>query len=175
MTLQDLGSLGEFIGSILVLATLLYLARQVREARRAMLLTSVQAQRAEVMATFRTVMDSPYLPVINAKLVAGEALDEVEEQRLGAYVALTFAMIHATWAQRELTGATDILARDDGHFGIVMRLGDRGVGWWNTAGRHIYPEPFIAYIDQKIAAYHGSALQQDLGHMGEGFVPWARR
>ena len=35
-TVQDLGALGEFIGAVTVIATLLYLAVQVRHARAGM-------------------------------------------------------------------------------------------------------------------------------------------
>ena len=35
MTLQDLGNLGEFIGSIAVVITLIYVARQIRQSSEA--------------------------------------------------------------------------------------------------------------------------------------------
>jgi hypothetical protein len=168
MSIQDLGSIGEFVGSLLVLLTLLYLARQVRQARHSMLLSTVQAQRAEVMANFRMTIDSPHLPRILAKVSAGEELDAVEEQRLGSYIALTWATVHATWAQRTLTGATEILAKDDGHLALLMRaLHDRSIQWWNAAGRNIYPEPFIRYVDEKIAAFSDTSLaREELGMLG---------
>jgi hypothetical protein len=162
MSIQDLGSIGELLGSVLVLLTLLYLARQVRQAQHSMLLSTVQAQRAEVMANFRMAIDSPHLPQILAKVNAGEELDAVEEQRLGSFIALTWATVHATWAQRTLTGATDILAKDDGHFAVLMRgLQERSIEWWNAAGRNIYPEPFIRYVDTKIAAFSQTSLAHE--------------
>jgi uncharacterized membrane protein YebE (DUF533 family) len=52
MSLQDLGSLGEFIGSIAVLATLIYLAYQTRQTTK-MLAQSKDAQTASmIQATY---------------------------------------------------------------------------------------------------------------------------
>ncbi len=167
MTIQDLGSIGEFVGSLLVLATLLYLARQVGQARKSMLLNTLHAQRAEVMSNFRMLIDSPYLPQIIEKLSDGEELNAVEERRLGSYISLTWATIHATWAQRTLTGAVDILATDDAHFAIAMTtFGERGTVWWKRNGRTIYPEPFVAYIDAKLASFQGSELERDFAGLG---------
>ena len=47
---QLLGSYGEFIGSTAVLATLIYLARQIRQTCRSTTFAAVQAYRAERMA-----------------------------------------------------------------------------------------------------------------------------
>ena len=157
MNIQDLGSIGEFISSIIVLVTVIYLARQVGQAKNAMLLAAVQSQRAEVQASFRSVRDSPYIPKIAAKASRGEALDGEEEQRLGAHIALQWSLIYSTWAQRTLSGADALMARDDIQIaGAMENFGGRGLTWWDGAGRHIYPDEFIAYIDGKIATLPGS-------------------
>lgn len=47
---QLLGSYGEFIGSVAILVTLIYLAIQTRQAGRSTIFAAVQANRAERMA-----------------------------------------------------------------------------------------------------------------------------
>ncbi len=49
---QVLGNLGEFVGAIAVVATLLYLAIQVRDAGRSATFAAVQANRAARGAWF---------------------------------------------------------------------------------------------------------------------------
>ena len=46
MTLQDLGSIGDFIGGIAVIITLLYLANQIRQNTNSVL-GSVESERPE--------------------------------------------------------------------------------------------------------------------------------
>ncbi len=49
MTIMELGALGEFISVFVVVGTLIYLASEVRQTRRAMLASAYQA-RAEMQA-----------------------------------------------------------------------------------------------------------------------------
>ncbi len=69
--LENLGNLGEFIGSIAVLASLLYLALQVRQATK--------WQRHAAALDRATALTSPFfasseLPAVNAKIMAVDGL-----------------------------------------------------------------------------------------------------
>jgi hypothetical protein len=73
-TIQDLGALGEFIGSMAVLTTLIYLSIQVRQAR-------LEQQRAVLEARTEAVRDS-YLRVATSPSLASAAVklnDAVQE------------------------------------------------------------------------------------------------
>jgi hypothetical protein len=163
MTIQDLGSIGEFISSLIVLVTLIYLARQVRQANNAMRLAAVQSQRAETQANFRAVRDSPFMPAILVKAARGEELNAEEQHRMGSHISLHWSAIYSTWVQGQLSGADPLLAGTDVQIAIAMRgFGGRAVSWWNAVGRLIYPEPFIAFVDEKMETMDNS-LVEDVG------------
>ena len=82
VTLQDLGSLGEFIGSIAVLASLLYLALQVRQA--------TNWQRHAAALNRATTLTSPFfarseLPAVQAKIIAVDGFPPVHKALVERY------------------------------------------------------------------------------------------
>ena len=69
MSLAELGSLGEFVGSIAVLATLIYLAYQTRQNGR-MLAQSKEAQTASVTQANVDTWDGIFRPILESPDVA---------------------------------------------------------------------------------------------------------
>jgi len=155
-TIQLLGNLGEFVGAIAVFATLLYLAVQVREAKKASTFAAVQANRAERIAGFLRQRDSPYLPQILVKVDAGEALSPEETNRLFAHDAATWAQLYAEWVQRELGFMGEFATRDE--VGNAVAFGSNSARrWWEVGGRNIYPRRFVDYIDAAMAEFDRSS------------------
>ena len=75
--IEALGNLGDFIGGIAVVATLVYLAMQIRANTKAMRMASVQSLMAYSMnANIASV--APRIPAILAKLLRGDRLDDEE-------------------------------------------------------------------------------------------------
>jgi len=64
MSIQDLGSIGEFISSIAVLVTLLYLAMQVRQTRAANVASTMLANRMQFQNIMLANRDSLIAPII---------------------------------------------------------------------------------------------------------------
>ena len=82
LTIQDLGALGEFFGSIAVLVTLIYLAFQTRQNTMAIAAQLDAARIGTVMTVNSLPITSPELAeALAADLVEAEPLDE----RLLAY------------------------------------------------------------------------------------------
>lgn len=79
---QFLGAIGEFIGAIAVVVTLIYLAAQVRSSVESAQAAALEAGRTRRISSFEAQRDSPYLPEIQAKIFRGEELDQVERLRL---------------------------------------------------------------------------------------------
>ena len=83
MNIMELGALGEFVGAFAVVATLIYLAIQVRHGKASLdaNTSSVRAQitqaRADNQTTFyREAMHSDHWPAIIAKRSASENIGE---------------------------------------------------------------------------------------------------
>ena len=78
MTLEDLGNLGDFVGGIAVLATLVYLAVQVRQNNRLL-----RANTASVRAASSTAINERLVGV-NQSLVEDQSLAEVFVRELSS-------------------------------------------------------------------------------------------
>ena len=113
MTLEDLGNIGDFIGSITVLVTLVYLAVQVRQSRELLernekiALSETYLQQTAIRSELlRLVVESEHLAPILAK--AGndpeliETLSEEEKVRLRAHFTRQLLMLDNVHFQSEL-------------------------------------------------------------------------
>ena len=149
--IQLLGNLGEFLGAFAVLATLLYLAIQVRDASRAAKFAAVQANRAQRIAGFIGLRDSPYLPPIMVKIQAGEELNAEEKLRLVSHDCAVWALLYAEWVQRDLGVMEEFATSDELSMEIALSS-PSAMDWWRFAGAHVYPARFVEYVNKTAAA-----------------------
>jgi hypothetical protein len=85
MSIMELGALGEFIGSILVLGTLVYLAAQVRQGIAHSRFTTNYAIAGAGHAAWLAVAPSPELAAVMAKLETGEPVVGSERAQTWAF------------------------------------------------------------------------------------------
>ena len=148
---QVLGNVGEFVGAIAVVATLLYLAVQVRDAGRSSKFAAVQANRATRIAWFSSLRDSSHLPAIHAKVLAGEALEAEDELRLLPHYAADWSMLYSEWVQREL-GLMGEFATSDVMPMEFLLSSQRAMEVWRGIGERIYPARFVEYVNKAAPA-----------------------
>jgi len=144
---QVLGNVGEFVGAIAVVATLLYLAIQVRDAGRSSKFAAVQASRETRIAWFSSVRDSPHLPAIQAKVLAGEALEADGELRLAYHYASFWGLLYSEWVQREL-GVTGEFATSDEMNMKLLLSSPHAMGVWRGLCERIFPARFVEYVNK---------------------------
>ena len=149
---QVLGNVGEFVGAIAVVATLLYLAIQVREAGRSSKFAAVQANRATRIAWFSSLRDSSHLPAIQAKVLAGEALEAEEEVRLIYHYAADWGLFYSEWVQRELGVTGEFATSDEMNMKIVLSS-PHAMGVWRDLGERTYPARFVEYVNKAAPAH----------------------
>ncbi len=148
---QLLGNLGEFLGAVAVFATLLYLAVQVRDASRAAKFAAVEANRADRIASFNAMRDSPYLPPILVKIQTGEALNAEDQIRLTSHNSAVWALLYAEWVQRDLGVMGEFATSDDLTMALALST-PSAMDWWRMFGTRIYPARFVEYVDKAAAA-----------------------
>ena len=87
MTIMELGALGEFVGAFAVVATLAYLAVQVRHSKSALNTNSQETRAATTLAILESEMffQSQILRYAGTweKVLIGEPLPDGEEKRRG--------------------------------------------------------------------------------------------
>ena len=148
---QVLGNVGEFAGAIAVVATLLYLAIQIREAGKSSKFATVQANREARIAWLSSLRDSPYLPAIHAKLLAGEALETEDELRLLSHYGADWSMLYSEWVQRELGLMGEFATSDDLKLEILLSS-PHAMGVWRSLGERLFPARFVEYVNKAAPA-----------------------
>jgi hypothetical protein len=84
MTIEAIGSIGDFIGGLGVIASLIYLAVQIRQNTRAVRSSSYHQAAEQTWNYCLALAQDSSLAEIIAKQVAGEGLTPAEQLRLGA-------------------------------------------------------------------------------------------
>ena len=145
---QILGNFGEFVGAVAVVATLIYLANQVRDAGRAAQFAAVQANRNQRMGFHVAGRESSYIPAIYGKVLSNLPLDEEESFRLSLHHAANWGLIYAEWVQKELGSAGEFQVKDHA-LGLAIEDTSSRV-WWEHTGIQVYPDKFVAYVNGKL-------------------------
>ena len=153
MTIQDLGSIGELIAAIATIATLLYLAIQIRQNTK-----SVQS------TNYSTWMDAIH-GINHVHLEIAEFLDDAlnarreltpeEFWKWHIHQAQFFYAIEAAYLFH-MNGTVD-----DQFFESRMRSGKYSLtlpgsrAWWTEWAEHLYDERFIDYVEKNCLAKDG--------------------
>lgn len=143
MNVQDLGSIGELVSSLVVLVTLIYFAVQLRETRKALMAQAYQARTIAQQDALLRVAENEGLSAIIAKVQpergspfdidAVDDLSVLERRRLAAFHQ-ALALRHDNTAFQHLAGyisKEDIIELMDG-LPILLPL-------WKQLGVTIQP------------------------------------
>ncbi|MCG8414158.1 MAG: hypothetical protein MI746_08050 [Pseudomonadales bacterium] len=89
MNWDAIGAVGEVVGAITVLVTLIYLARQVRQSNRIAIASAEIALREAANGIYKSITDESEYASLVAKLAADSSnLSPTEEQQAIAFVGL---------------------------------------------------------------------------------------
>jgi hypothetical protein len=89
VTFQDLGSVGEFLAAIATLATLIYLARQIRQNSEAVKTAAAQSVLAGVNAALQNAASTPQLARV---VILGQTdSDQLSEEERQQYILWLFS------------------------------------------------------------------------------------
>ncbi len=150
--LDTLGDLGDFIGGIGVVITLIYLATQIRQNTAALRTASRQAISEGYRESNRMRLD-PSVGLAFAKgLSFFEKLPFEERHLFGTIMndeALFFQSTFASYESGQLEEET--YQRYLGWFTAVV-VTPGGTLWWESVARPIYTPAMVEAVDQRIAA-----------------------
>jgi len=118
-SVQNLGSVGEFVSSIAVILTLVYLAVQTKQTQKMIRGQTRQSWAEATQFALLTDADSDYLPVIEQKLYAAgfpedrsaiSVLDPVERSRYVKYLIANTHRIRSHLYQVTIGVCDDVMA-----------------------------------------------------------------
>ena len=155
MELAELGALGELVGGIAVIASLLYVGLQVRESRRTSEAANNQAQADAHAAYLTQIALEPALASSFQKLFRrGEEIDALtpdEDARMVPFLHVVFTQFQIGFMSFE----NQLLRRGlRDHLAVALEGWLRAAyvqRWWSEQG-DMYSPAFRAHVDDAIAA-----------------------
>lgn len=150
MTLQELGSLGEFLGFIAVLATLVYLSVQTRQAKRAAQMESSRQLVSDFQSLWTILSESEEFAFL-ARRAANDwnALTKTEQMRVHSFFASLMAHYIGALSQEDLPGLKDFIGLwEKNLLGLLQCPG--GQLWWEGC-KYLAPREVVLRIDAKLA------------------------
>ena len=153
MTLSELGSLGEFIGSIGVIVSLIYVGLQIRqntETTRDLAAQSLTATHSDANAL---IAESGDLAAILQKgFLTPESLDETEQLLFNAFFFAAYNQFDFAY-RRHLAGKLDDESWRKMETEIPTFLHLKGPrAWWEKDKVRFSPK-FVTYVDNKLSHY----------------------
>jgi len=159
MNIQDLGALGEFIGSVVVLVTLIYLAIQVRQGN---LLAKSQARQRMVEHAQTELYTQINDPSITYAAVKEGPLSEEEQAKLSLFLTELMRQREWEWFQYK-DGVIDRDVYRAYHEVIEIFLGPtRTRKWWESIGRFAFNESFVQEVDSMLENLEPSTYLRDI-------------
>ena len=155
-----IGAVGELVGAVAVLATLFYLAQQIKHSHRSQVRANELAQAssiAESNALFQSVWEQlahdGELADIYQRAMSGEDLNPVESVRFIGFLNLYFSWMEVLYSQTVVDlGFSDLGSQDFFDIGMpfVSKLLNTTVGeaWWNSDAKSYYSPGFYNDISK---------------------------
>ncbi len=157
MTLNELGSLGEFVGAIAVVISLIYLAIQIRHNTRAVQSGTHQAVLDGIMRVSASLSDSEGLAQIAQKANEDrESLTDEERVRFEAYADRTVANYETAFYNCQRSMIDPVLWSSWSHQ-ILADLSEPGLRHFWEEKKHNYLVEFVEYVDQHVDRGTGAA------------------
>ena len=158
ITISDLGSLGEFVGAIAVIASLIYVGAQIKQNTNAVRISTAQAHLDIWNDVVSNFCQSPELASIYSRGLSDVSiLNESEKVQFFAQVGLIFRYYESSYLQRDEQALDERLWQ-----GLNQTLIDTlfypGVRQWWEVRRHWFYKDFQKLVDEIAASGGGRAM-----------------
>jgi hypothetical protein len=149
MTVVELGAIGEFVGALLLFASLIFVGFQIRQNNLSMKVAAKQEMTRQYSNYMDTLINDPEVTSLYVRGVAGEPLTEVEAHRFN------YMMAKAAWYCASMHYQREIKALSDEEWYQSKQLISRSVRtagfrqWWQRRGTEFSPG-FRSYVEDKL-------------------------
>jgi hypothetical protein len=172
MDLQDLGAIGDLVGGVGVIVSLIYVAHQIRqnsvqiEHNSRHVEAAMYQQTADAFSRWQAlVAQDAALTAIWARGVTGQVLDPLERARFGMLVGILLNAYENSYYQREFGALQrDTLGISRGLLASLL-ASPEGAAWWKSFAPSILTAEFRTAVE-KLAGNVG-----DASGAGGGEVP----
>ena len=150
MSLQELGSLGEFLGFIAVLATLVYLSVQTRQAKRSAQVESCRQLMSDFQSLWTILSESEeYALLVRRAANDWNSISKTDQMRVHSFFASLMAHYIGAISQEDLPGLREFIGVwENNILGLLQCPG--GQQWWDGC-RYLAPSSLTARLDARLA------------------------
>ena len=164
VTLEDFGNLGDFLGGIAVIVTLIYLARQIRESTKVARLQTLQTIKSDALQLRIAGLQNPEIAVILAKSIEdSSSFTTAERIRFNLLCAGVFENFDQSY-QAAATGLIDDFGNE--HL-LRSYLSQEAVRQWWSEGRDLFHPDFVAHVEKAVLP----GLKETPAHWQAGSKP----
>lgn len=157
MTLQDLGSIGEFVAAIATLVTLVYLALQIRQNTRSIRTSAYQETSRDIAESIDRLATDPEIARI---WLAGardyESLSREDRQRFGFYLTAVMRRYENLLYQAEEV-PLDPAAWEGVRELFLHTMSRPGVASWWKISHHLFNRQLRDVVEREVAKRRGPA------------------
>jgi hypothetical protein len=147
MTIADLGAIGEFVGSILVLVTLIYLAIQVHQTKQSVQSASLHSGISSMSQNNALLAANQEFADIIVKGLVDDELSSTEWMRYGIWLTSMFHVFQQHFLDSQ-KGLGDARVWAGEQRAMKDLLGNRGVArWWREMPSLPFSEEFMRHVD----------------------------
>ena len=147
MSIQEFGALGEGIGSLLILITLIYLAIQNRYQQKLLLSQAYQARTDTFVSTMEWFVTNSSVAGRATKLINGEELTQTEYQQAQYYAMVLLRSLENNHFQNSLGVLPEEFSVRSS---VTMLFQHQGSAQFWPEIRSIYRESFAELVDEII-------------------------
>jgi len=159
MNWDAVGAIGEIIGAAAVVATLGYLAIQMRQAN---LHAKSQVRQRMIEQTQDELYVAVNDPSIHELFVRDETLDPNEQVKLNAYLVSFMRQREWEWFQYE-DGVIDKRAHESYYAVIPLLLGtERTRRWWERVGKSGFDKGFVLEVNERLKSSGYQTYMNDI-------------
>jgi hypothetical protein len=150
MNWDAIGAIGELIGAITVMVTLVYLVIQLKQNTKALKSSTFQEISNVMAQNWEVAIANPDVAELFLKTASGlDALDEKERFLFGAMATMLFRRVETVYTQESL-GAIDArltLGFKESSISSLSHVGMRE--WWQQSQAAFRPE-FVAWVNEEL-------------------------
>ena len=151
MDILQLGAIGELVGGIAVLVTLIYLSLQVRQSNHQVSAQAVKEAVTEFVGAFAAVTsDEQAAKNFRAGMNYFTQLDPNQQSIFHSKMQTLANGYYQVWTlhQHRMVVDEDLFSRCENLYLTILRAPD-GHHWWN-AWKHLPPQPWVAELDRLV-------------------------
>jgi len=167
MNLDTIVAISQLLAAAGVIASLVFLAMQLRQNTKAIRASSIQNLVQSLSANAQTWVENESLIQVALRANSNpEQLTDVEFARLHFWFVMAMRRFEGVYFQQSLglVDSTFIEGFERSHLSIIASRSGRD--WWNGA-RGIFSAGFVSYVDQHLAKREPNSLHPVFGEAGD--------